>query len=90
MTLILAKFSFMLPTCKRVTFKHKNEAAEAISRFNGADFEGRSMTVNEAKPMAPRESRGGFGGGNRDRGGFGGDRGGFGGGDRGGRRGGRF
>jgi RNA recognition motif-containing protein len=51
------------------------EAADAISKFNGADCEGRAMTVNEAKPMAPRESRGGFGGGgnrDRDRGGFGG------------------
>jgi RNA recognition motif-containing protein len=49
------------------------EAQDAISKFNGADYEGRPMTVNEAKPMAPRESRGGFGGGgfgggNRDRG----------------------
>jgi RNA recognition motif-containing protein len=44
------------------------EAADAISKFNGADYEGRPMTVNEAKPMVPRESRGGFGG-NRDRGG---------------------
>src|SRR6185437_13449516 len=46
------------------------EAADAISKFNGADYEGRAMTVNEAKPMAPRENRGGFGGGggNRDRG----------------------
>ena len=55
------------------------EAASAISKFNGAECEGRALTVNEAKPMAPRESRGGFGGGNRDRG-FGG-----GGGGRGGR-----
>ena len=43
------------------------EAAAAISKFNGADYEGRAMTVNEAKPMAPREGggggRGGFGGG---------------------------
>src|SRR5271155_539376 len=46
------------------------EAADAIAKFNGADYEGRPMTVNEAKPMAPRENRGGFGGGNRDRGGF--------------------
>ena len=34
------------------------EAQAAISRFNGADNEGRAMTVNEAKPMAPRENRG--------------------------------
>lgn len=42
------------------------EAQDAISRYNGADWGGRAMTVNEAKPMAPRENRGGgFGGGNR-------------------------
>ncbi len=46
------------------------EAQDAISKFNGADYDGRAMTVNEAKPMAPRENRGGFGGGR------GGDRGG--------------
>lgn len=68
------------------------EAQDAINKFNGADYEGRALTVNEAKPMAPREGRGGFGGGGggRDRGGFGGggggrDRGGFGGGGGGGR-----
>ena len=38
------------------------EASNAINKFNGADYEGRPMTVNEAKPMAPRENRGGFGG----------------------------
>jgi hypothetical protein len=31
------------------------EAADAINKFNGADCEGRAMTVNEAKPMVPRE-----------------------------------
>src|SRR5690242_12200225 len=45
------------------------EAADAIAKFNGADYDGRAMTVNEAKPMAPRDNRGGGGGG---RGGFGG------------------
>jgi RNA recognition motif-containing protein len=54
------------------------EASEAMTKFNGADYDGRPLTVNEAKPMVPRE-RGGFGGGgggNRDRGnyGFGGRR----------------
>ncbi len=58
-----------------------DEAQAAISKFHGTDFEGRPMTVNEAKPMAPREDRG-FGGG---RGGDRGGRGGFGGGDRGNR-----
>src|SRR5258708_674913 len=49
------------------------EAADAINKCNGADYAGRPMAVNEAKPMAPREGRGGGGGGggNRDRG-FGG------------------
>lgn len=54
------------------------EAQSAIAKLNGADCEGRAMTVNEARPMVPREDRGGFGGGrggNRDRGGFRGDRG---------------
>lgn len=39
------------------------EAQAAIESLNGQNFEGRNLTVNEAKPMAPRE-RGG-GGGNR-------------------------
>src|SRR3954471_10906553 len=48
------------------------EAADAIEKFNGADYDGRALTVNEARPQAPRESRGGgFGGGRGDRGGRG-------------------
>jgi RNA recognition motif-containing protein len=43
------------------------EALDAISKFHGADYDGRAMTVNEARPMAPRENRGSFGGGGRDR-----------------------
>ena len=46
------------------------EAADAIAKFNGADYSGRPMTVNEARPMVPREGGGGGGGGGR--GGFGG------------------
>ncbi|WII71199.1 RNA-binding protein [Bdellovibrio sp. 22V] len=49
------------------------EAQLAISKLNGVELAGRAMNVSEAKPMAPRENRGGFGGGNR-----GGGRGGFG------------
>jgi RNA recognition motif-containing protein len=45
------------------------EAAAAIEAFNGKDFGGRNLTVNEAKP---RSDRGGGGGG---RGGYGGGRG---------------
>src|SRR4051812_6449905 len=51
------------------------EALNAITKFNGADYEGRPITVSEAKPMVPREGRGG-GGGRDNRGG--GGRGGFG------------
>ncbi|MFN8791441.1 MAG: RNA recognition motif domain-containing protein [Bdellovibrionales bacterium] len=43
------------------------EAASAIEKLNGQAFEGRNMNVSEAKPMAPRENRGGGG-----RSGFGG------------------
>lgn len=48
------------------------EAQKAIEMFNGKELDGRTLTVNEAKPMEPRAPRtgGGFGGGNR--GGFGG------------------
>jgi RNA recognition motif-containing protein len=53
------------------------EADKAIAQFNGADLDGRSLTVNEARPREERSGgRGGFGGG---RGGNrGGNRGGYG------------
>ncbi|MBI4404550.1 MAG: RNA-binding protein [Deltaproteobacteria bacterium] len=67
------------------------EAEKAISDLNGKDFDGRQLTVNEARPQAPRSGGFGGGGGGGRKGGFGGDRrgggGGFGG---GGRRGGRY
>lgn len=44
-----------------------DEAQEAISKFDGQDFEGRNIKVNEAKPQAPRENRGGYNGGGRGR-----------------------
>jgi RNA recognition motif-containing protein len=58
------------------------EAATAIEQFNGKDFGGRNLTVNEAKPREDRGGRGGGGGrggyggggGGRDRGGDGGER----------------
>ncbi len=40
-----------------VEMSSEAEAQAAIGRLNGADWEGRAMTVNEAKPMAPRENR---------------------------------
>ncbi len=47
------------------------EAAAAIEQFNGKEFGGRNLTVNEAKPRADRGGRGG-GGGRGDYGGGGG------------------
>jgi RNA recognition motif-containing protein len=62
------------------------EAAAAIEQFNGKDFGGRNLTVNEARPRTDRGPGGGGGyGGNRGGGGgYGG--GGGGGGYGGGRR----
>jgi cold-inducible RNA-binding protein len=48
-------------------------AAAAIEQFNGKDFAGRNLTVNEAKPRADRGGGGGYGGGG-DRGGYRGGR----------------
>lgn len=58
-----------------VEMSSEAEAQGAIEKFNGADFDGRAMTVNEARPMAPRENRGGGGGRGRDGGGGSGGRG---------------
>ena len=45
------------------------DAQKAIAALNGTQMDGRTLTVNEAKPMEPRTGGGGGGGG---RGGFGG------------------
>ena len=42
-------------------------AKRAISELDRQQFGGRSLTVNEAKPMAPRGDGGGFGGGRQRR-----------------------
>ena len=54
----------------------KEEGEAAIAQFNGKEFNGRNLSVNEARP---REDRGGGGGGG-GRGGYGGGGGGRGGG----------
>lgn len=46
------------------------DALKAVETFDGQDFDGRKLTVNEARPMAERPPRrdsngGGFGGGRR-------------------------
>ena len=54
------------------------EAQNAVSMFNGQDFEGRKLTVNEARPMEARPPRTGGGGGygSGGNGGYGANRGG--------------
>jgi RNA recognition motif-containing protein len=69
-----------------VEMANDDEAQRAIDVLNNADFNGRALTVNEARP---REERGGGGGGagrGGRGGGFGGGRGGYGGGTDRGRR----
>jgi cold-inducible RNA-binding protein len=59
------------------------EAQQAIAGMNGQSLGGRSLVVNEARPMEarpPRTGGGGFGGGRREGGGGGFGGGGFGGG----------
>ena len=69
-----------------VEMSSREEGEAAIAQFNGKEFGGRNLTVNEARPREDRGGgRGGFGGGG-NRGG-GGGRGGYGG---GGGRGGGF
>ena len=38
-----------------------SEAQAAIDALNGTDYDGRPVTVNEAKPMKPRSDSGGGG-----------------------------
>ncbi len=48
-----------------VEMSNDEEAQKAIEMFNGQDFEGRKLTVNEARPMEARPPRRQFGGGGR-------------------------
>src|ERR1035437_6206746 len=71
-----------------VEMSSDQEAQAAIAALNGQDLDGRTVTVNEARPKEPRVGGGGggFGGGDRFGGGEGGGRrGGGGGGGEGGR-----
>jgi cold-inducible RNA-binding protein len=52
-----------------VEMSNDADADKAIAKWNGAELDGRKLTVNEARPMEPRAPRsGGFDRGN-DRGG---------------------
>jgi RNA recognition motif-containing protein len=45
----------------------KEEGQAAISALNGTEMDGRTLTVNEAKPQEARTGSGGGGGGGRGR-----------------------
>ncbi|PYS90127.1 MAG: RNA-binding protein [Acidobacteria bacterium] len=64
-----------------VEMSTEDDANNAIAQFNGQEYDGRNMVVNEARP---REDRGGGGGGGGRRSGSGGGYGGGGGGGYGG------
>jgi RNA recognition motif-containing protein len=60
-----------------VEMTEANDAQNAISQLNGAELNGRTMNVNEARPKtAGGGGFGGGGGGGRREGGYGGGRGG--------------
>ena len=65
-TVISDKFSGRSKGFGFVTFSEDSAADKAIAEMNGKDYEGRALTVNEAKPFEPgsRPPRreGGFGG----------------------------
>jgi cold-inducible RNA-binding protein len=44
-----------------VEMETKEDADKAIEMFNDKEFEGRKLTVNEARPMEPRPARSGNG-----------------------------
>jgi cold-inducible RNA-binding protein len=75
-----------------VEMASQEDGQKAIEQFNGKDFNGRNLTVNEARPREDRGFGGGGGGGGygggggnrRGGGGGGGGRGGYGGGGGGG------
>src|SRR5947208_13940637 len=52
-----------------VSMTNDEEADKAMAALNGRDSGGRALTVNEARPQAPRSFGGGGGGRGNDRGG---------------------
>jgi cold-inducible RNA-binding protein len=57
-----------------VAMASREEGEAAVQKLNGTDFNGRSLTVNEARPREDRGNRGGGFGNNRGGAGAGGGR----------------
>ncbi len=72
-TIIMDKMSGRSKGFGFVEMENDGDADKAISSFNGQDFGGRNLTVNEARPMEARPPRQG-GNGGFNRGGNGGGR----------------
>ncbi|QQS22880.1 RNA-binding protein [bacterium] len=53
-TVIMDKMSCRSKGFGFVEMSTEDEAAAAISMFNGQDFGGRNISVSEARPMTPR------------------------------------
>jgi len=71
-TVITDKFSGRSKGFGFVEMSSDEEAQKAIEMFNGKELDGRTITVNEARPMEPRAPRqGGFDRGGREGRGFG-------------------
>ncbi len=82
-TIIIDKMSGRSKGFGFVEMSSDEEAQAAIDMWNGKDFGGRSLTVNEARPMEERPRRDfRSGGGNGGNGGYGGGRSNGGGGNR--------
>ena len=56
-TVITDKFSGRSKGFGFVEMSSDQEAQEAIKKLNGQSLDGRNITVNEARPQAPRENR---------------------------------
>jgi RNA recognition motif-containing protein len=56
-TVITDKFSGRSKGFGFVEMATEAESEEAIKKLNGQSLDGRNITVNEARPQAPRENR---------------------------------
>lgn len=70
-TIIIDKMSGRSKGFGFVEMATDEDAAKAIEMMNGKELDGRTITVNEARPMQDRprrdnRGRGGFGGGHRN------------------------
>jgi cold-inducible RNA-binding protein len=73
-TLMQDKFTGKSRGFAFITMGSEQDAQNAINQLNGKAIEGRSLTVNEARPREPRPPGGGGGGRGYGGGGYGGGR----------------